>query len=100
MSGGNRIAILGAGAWGTALANVLATAGRSVTLWSRSPELAAELAQRRAHPRLPGIPISRAVDVSTTLAAAVAAADVLLLAVPAQRLRDAATALVCYVRPG
>ena len=35
-----RIAVIGAGAWGTALANVIARAGRAVTLWARDPAVA------------------------------------------------------------
>ena len=50
-----RIAVVGAGAWGTALANSAARAGRDVTLWARDAAMAAQLATTRENPRLPGI---------------------------------------------
>ncbi len=44
-----RIAIIGAGAWGTALATVARRAGREVTIWARSPEIAAEINDRHSN---------------------------------------------------
>ena len=51
----DRIAVLGAGSWGTALANAVARAGRGVTLWARDPAHAATLTHDRESPYLPGI---------------------------------------------
>ncbi|MBU6419754.1 MAG: NAD(P)-binding domain-containing protein, partial [Proteobacteria bacterium] len=48
------IAVIGAGAWGTALAILLAKAGRDVTLWARDAQKAETMRQRRENPRLPG----------------------------------------------
>ena len=49
-----KIGYLGAGAWGFALAVLLANKGHEVTLWARSPDLAASLKKNRTHPNLEG----------------------------------------------
>jgi glycerol-3-phosphate dehydrogenase (NAD(P)+) len=85
------IGVLGAGAWGSALANIAARAGRRVTLWARNPKLAATIEQARETPKLPGVRLDDAVAVTGELAALDAAA--LLLAVPAQAVRSVACAL-------
>lgn len=92
-----RIAVIGAGAWGTALANCAARAGRDVTLWARDPAIVAQLTAKRENPRLPGIRLDDRVA-ATGAIADVAQADALLLAVPAQGLRIAATALAPHVK--
>jgi glycerol-3-phosphate dehydrogenase (NAD(P)+) len=91
------IAVLGAGAWGTALANSAARAGRQVTLWSRDPARAAMLGQCRENPRLPGIPLAASV-LTTASPEAVAAADAVLVVVPAQAVRAVAEACARWVR--
>ena len=50
-----RIAVIGAGAWGTALANTAVRAGRDATLWARDPAIVTLLTTRRENPRLPAI---------------------------------------------
>ncbi|MGZ5828347.1 MAG: NAD(P)H-dependent glycerol-3-phosphate dehydrogenase [Xanthobacteraceae bacterium] len=87
-----RVAIVGAGAWGTALANVAARAGRSVTLLARNEKAAAMLSQQRENARLPGVKLADGIAVALGHAPIVVA-DVVLLAVPAQSLRAALTAL-------
>lgn len=90
VSGIDRIAIIGAGAWGTTLALVAHRAGRQVTLVAHRPELASHLAIHRAHPvSLPGITMPDAVDVTIDLRSAVRSADAVIVAVPAQALRQA-----------
>src|SRR3954468_13766175 len=93
-----RIAVVGAGAWGTALANCAARAGRDVTLWARDAAMVAQLTATRENPRLPGIRLDQRVA-ATGAIADVAHADAVLLAVPAQELRTAATAVAPYVKP-
>jgi glycerol-3-phosphate dehydrogenase (NAD(P)+) len=88
----NRIAVIGAGAWGTALALACARAGRTVRLWARDPVNAAQLANERASRYLPGVRIDDRVTLAADLAAA-ADAEALLVAVPAQSVRAVATAL-------
>ena len=88
-----RVAVLGAGAWGTALANAAARPGRAVTLWSRDPALAAEMRDRRENRRsLPGVRLADAVEPLSDPAAA-AGADLVLAVVPAQHLRATLAAL-------
>ncbi len=81
------IAILGAGAFGTALAVVHAAEGRRVTLWGRDAEAMRVMAETRRNPRLPGIDLPEGVDCVAGLDA-LAGARALLLAVPAQRTED------------
>jgi glycerol-3-phosphate dehydrogenase (NAD(P)+) len=88
----DRIAVLGAGAWGSALANVAARAGRSVTLWARDEKTAATIAAKRESPRLPGMKLLEIVTVTADLAHA-ARADAILIVVPAQSMREVASAI-------
>jgi glycerol-3-phosphate dehydrogenase (NAD(P)+) len=88
----DHIAVLGAGAWGSALANLAAQAGRSVTLWARDPAKAAAMAKSRGNPRLPGARLDDRITVTSTLSDA-AGADAILLVVPAQALRSVAADL-------
>src|SRR5262245_14702985 len=86
------IAVLGAGAWGTALANCAARAGRKVTLWMRNAQVATVMRTWRESPRLRGIEIDAAVTPTADLADA-AVADMMLIVVPAQALRTVAVAV-------
>src|SRR3954470_15131928 len=90
------MAVIGAGAWGTALANTAARAGRDVTLWARDPAIVALLTTRRENPRLPGIRLDERIAATGAISEA-GQADAVLLAVPAQQLRVAATALAPHV---
>lgn len=80
----NSIAVIGAGAWGTALAIQAARAGNQVSLWARDPARAAAIAAARENPRLPGHRLPNAVTLAPTLATDAA---LRLLAVPMQHLR-------------
>jgi glycerol-3-phosphate dehydrogenase (NAD(P)+) len=95
----DRIAVIGAGAWGTALANAAARAGREVVLWARDPAAVVALATTRESPRLPGIKLDERIAATGALADA-AGADAVLLAVPAQDLRTAAMALASHLGAG
>ncbi|MES1148083.1 MAG: NAD(P)H-dependent glycerol-3-phosphate dehydrogenase, partial [Bradyrhizobium guangdongense] len=90
------VAVIGAGAWGTALATVAARAGRSVTLWARNAEHAARIASTRDNPRLPGVAITPDIVVTSELALA-ARADMILVATPAQHLRGVVNALASHL---
>ena len=73
------------GAWGTTFAQVLCDAGTPVTLWCRRPELAAAINGRHERPDyLPGVPLPPALHATADPAAALAGADLVVLAVPAQ----------------
>ena len=65
-----RIAVLGGGAWGTALANVTARAGRAVTLWEHDAANATELAEKRESRFLRGVRIEDSIAVTRDLAQA------------------------------
>jgi len=83
-----RVTVLGGGAWGCALAQLLADGGATVTVWARDPELAADIRDRHANPRyLPGIELLPGIGADSDLARAAAGADLLIAAVPAQALR-------------
>ena len=94
-----RIGVIGAGAWGTALAAVAAAAGREAVLWARRPELARRIAGTgRNDDYLPGAALGPGVA-ATADAARAAAADALLLAVPAQAMREVAALLAPHLAP-
>ena len=80
----NDVTIMGAGAWGTALAIQAARAGASVRLWVRDPLRAAEIAAQRESPRLPGARLTEQVTVIHDLAQVT---GITLLAVPMQHQR-------------
>ncbi|WFU17031.1 NAD(P)H-dependent glycerol-3-phosphate dehydrogenase [Bradyrhizobium sp. CB3481] len=98
MASFNTVAVIGAGAYGTALACAATRAGRKVTLYARSTEAAAQIRATRQNPKLPGISLDASIGVTADMAEA-ARADIILLATPAQHLRDAATALAQLIKP-
>ena len=83
MTAPSHILVVGAGAWGTALAVQCARAGHQVTLWARNP---APIAATRQNARLPGVTLP---DTVTVTGAIPAAADAVLLVTPVQHLRAA-----------
>jgi glycerol-3-phosphate dehydrogenase (NAD(P)+) len=86
-----RIAVIGGGAWGTALANAAALAGRTVTLWMRDAGAAAEMLRSHENARyLPGVPLQDRVA-PTASVADLGEADAALLVAPAQSVRAATT---------
>ena len=90
------VAVIGAGAWGTALADVAARAGRDVLLFARDGARAAEIAATRKNPKLSGAQLEASIQVTHDLAHA-ARADIILIAVPAQSLRTAVTAMAPHL---
>jgi glycerol-3-phosphate dehydrogenase (NAD(P)+) len=90
------VGVIGAGAWGTALASAAARAGRDVTLYARDAAQAEAISATRENKRLPGIPLDLAIVVTNDLAVA-ARADVVLLATPAQYSRETARALAPHL---
>jgi glycerol-3-phosphate dehydrogenase (NAD(P)+) len=90
------VGVIGAGAWGTALAGVAARAGREVVLYARSPERAAQIAATRTSPKLPGTALDASIGVTDDITV-VAATDIILVATPAQNLRQAVAALAPHL---
>jgi glycerol-3-phosphate dehydrogenase (NAD(P)+) len=83
-----RAAVLGAGAWGTALAKLLSDKGESVVLCTRRPDLPAQIARTHENERyLPGIQLAPELEVSDDFERAVSAADLVVLAVPSHAVR-------------
>jgi glycerol-3-phosphate dehydrogenase (NAD(P)+) len=93
------VSIIGAGAWGTALASVAVRAGRDVTLYARDAAHAAEIARNSENPRLPGIALPPEIRITNDLAQA-ARTDLVLVVVPAQHLRGAAMHLAPLLKRG
>src|SRR3954462_5520413 len=84
-----RAAVLGAGSWGTTFAKVLADAGCGVTLHARRPELAKAITEDGENrDYLPGVRLPSAVRATADAAEALLGADVVVLALPSQFLRD------------
>jgi len=87
-----KAAVLGAGSWGTTFAQVLCDAGTPVTLWARRADTVDAINDLHENPRyLQGITLPQTLTATTDVAAALDGADLVLLAVPAQTLRDQLT---------
>lgn len=96
----DRVSVLGAGAWGTALALNAARAGRDVVLWGRNVENLETISNhRQLPPYLPGITFDHPLQTTTDLTEA-ADADCILLVAPAQTTHSIAEAIGFYVRKG
>lgn len=93
-----RISVIGAGAWGTALATLWTASGHETSLWVREAPLAKDIRERRENPvYLPGIPLGPQLKILESLEES-ARSDVLLLVVPAQFMRDVLKKLAPFVR--
>lgn len=92
--------VIGAGAWGTALAEVCARAGLKVTLWAREPEVRQSIADRRENSLfLPGVTLSDAVSATGDFAA-LAGCDFVLAVPPAQYVRQTLEPFAFYAPEG
>jgi glycerol-3-phosphate dehydrogenase (NAD(P)+) len=97
----NRLAVIGGGAWGTALAVVARRAGSDATIWTRDSAIATAINERQQNPvYLAGTVLDPAIRATADLAEAIAGADAIVLAVPAQFLRDVLTALKPHLPAG
>ncbi len=93
------VSIVGAGAWGTALAQTLVQSGKFVTIWAREADVAADINERHVNRTfLPGVPLDSSVRATIDLREA-ARADVILMVVPAQHLRSVAVEMARDVLP-
>ncbi len=90
----SRVAVIGAGAFGTALACVVRRAGSQAIIWARDPAIADSIASGKGNPvYLADIPLEAGIAATTDLAAALEGADAALLVVPSQFLRAVAEKL-------
>jgi glycerol-3-phosphate dehydrogenase (NAD(P)+) len=93
-----KIGVIGAGSWGTTLANLLAKKGQDVTLWAYEPELAVEMAGTGVNtPFLPGIGLSPRLRFTNSLQEAAADRDLLLFVVPSQSLRGVLRSMLPFL---
>jgi glycerol-3-phosphate dehydrogenase (NAD(P)+) len=93
-----RISVLGGGAWGTALAQTCARAGRDVTLWEFDQGNAEHLTNQRESRFLPGVKLESSIKITRALAEA-ARAEAILLVVPAQAMRSVVKSLAQTMAP-
>ncbi len=84
-----RIAIVGSGAWGTALATVARRAGREVVIWGRDAETVAAIRDRHENPRyLPDVALPEGIEATTDMAEALGRAEAVLIVTPSKTLRE------------
>ncbi|MDP9037409.1 MAG: NAD(P)-dependent glycerol-3-phosphate dehydrogenase [Myxococcota bacterium] len=97
-----KVAVLGAGAWGTALARLLAEdESHSVSLWSRSSALCADINAARENARyLPGVRLQASVTCTTDVQAALVDAGMVVFVLPSHATREVARAAAPHVAPG
>ena len=96
-----RIAIIGAGSWGTALAVMAARAGHDVRLWSRSAEVISSINERHVNPRyLSSAQIPTSVLASGEIPTALKGAELVLFAAPSHAARELLTAIVPHLAEG
>jgi glycerol-3-phosphate dehydrogenase (NAD(P)+) len=96
-----KCAVVGAGAWGSALANVLAKNGHVVQLWAREPDVVEAVNAVRENRRfLPGVPVHPAVHATASMSEALGAAEMVVYVAPSHALRDVALSGAACVPPG
>ena len=96
-----RIAVIGTGAWGTALALVAARIGREVTLWGRSASVVDDINRNRCNSRnLDGIALPPGITATTDPARACAGAEAVLIVTPSRSLREICAMLRPHLAPG
>ncbi len=96
-----KVAVLGGGSWGTALAGHAVRAGHDTRLWLREPELASSINGAHENPRyLPGIRLPQGLVATTDLGAAAAGAETVLVVIPSQFCREVYGRLRGVIAPG
>lgn len=94
----DRIGVIGGGAWGTALAQTMRSAGRDVLLWAREPDVVEDINERHVNRKfLPGINLDQGLRATDALSD-VAACDAILMVAPAQHVRAVSSELVGKVK--
>lgn len=97
----HRVAVLGGGSFGTALANIVADNQHDVVLWLRNAERAQEINEHHVNTEyLPDFPLNPALQAATDLAAALHDRDIVFMAVPSSSCRDVAREAARSIKPG
>jgi glycerol-3-phosphate dehydrogenase (NAD(P)+) len=95
------VAVLGAGSWGTTLANLLATKGDEVRIWAYEPEVVEAINQRQENPLfLPGVPLASGLRAYRDAREAVAGVPVIVSAAPSHAVRRVVNRIQGGVKPG
>ena len=96
-----KCAVVGAGAWGTALANLLAENGHETTLWAYEPDVADAINLGHENPRfLPGVMLQPELRATAEHGESVSGAELIVFATPSHVLRDVSSAAKAWVAPG
>lgn len=96
-----RITVLGAGSWGTTLAQVLAHKGKDVSLWAREEEVRASIAERRENSMyLPGVELSSGIAPFTSIEEALDGSDCIVSVIPSHGLRGVFSGARGFIRDG
>ena len=94
------IGILGAGTWGTALANLLTSVGHKVTLWSKFESEINSFRDKHKHPNLPGVEINKEISFTTEMKEAIINQDVVVIATPSIYVRETTVSARPFLRNG
>ncbi len=93
------ITVLGGGSWGTALANLLATNGHSVTIWAREAEVCSSINSDNENSLfLPGIKLPKNIKATQSLEEALKDTSLIISVIPSQYLRDVLTEALSYIK--
>jgi Glycerol-3-phosphate dehydrogenase len=93
-----RIAVIGAGSWGTALSQVLATSGYEVSLWAREEEICKSINTKHENILfMPGVLLSDKINASTDIRQVLTGQRLILAVVPSQYLRATLTQATSYI---
>ncbi len=94
-----KIGVIGAGSWGTALATVLSEKENDITIWVRNEKQAADMAEHRENKKyLPGAKLKENITITSDIKQAVEGADYLLFAVPTQAFRSTFQNATAYMK--
>ncbi len=97
----SKLAVIGAGSWGTALACLLGSNGHNLNLWAYESELVQEMNNRRENiVFLPGTSLPPTINITSSLAEALSAREYCLMVVPCQHTRSVAKAMLPHLQPG
>ena len=93
-----RTAVIGAGSWGTALAQTLAVAGNDVRMWARKEEVSSSINERHVNPRyLSSVPLSANISASPSFESVLVGADAVVVVTPSSLMRSIAESIEPFV---